>query len=36
VFVEAGAVIAMIPRVVRCLGLPRFYIRCLMTGVVKG
>ena len=35
-YLEAGAVIAMIPCVVLYLGLQRFYIRGLMAGVVKG
>jgi multiple sugar transport system permease protein len=35
-YLEAGAVISMIPCVVLYLGLQRFYIRCLMAGVVKG
>jgi multiple sugar transport system permease protein len=35
-FLEAGAVIAMVPCVVLYVGLQRFYIRGLMQGVVKG
>jgi len=35
-YLEAGAVIAMIPCVVLYLGLQRFYIRGLVAGVVKG
>jgi multiple sugar transport system permease protein len=35
-FLEAGAVIAMVPCVVLFVGLQRFYIRGLMQGVVKG
>jgi multiple sugar transport system permease protein len=35
-YLEAGAVIAMVPCVVLYLGLQRFYIRGLMAGVVKG
>ena len=35
-YLEAGAVIAMIPCVILYLGLQRFYIRGLMAGVVKG
>jgi multiple sugar transport system permease protein len=35
-FLEAGAVIAMVPCVVLYVGLQRFYIRGLMSGVVKG
>jgi len=35
-YLEAGAVIAMIPCVLLYIGLQRFYIRGLMSGVVKG
>jgi multiple sugar transport system permease protein len=35
-YLEAGAVIAMIPCVVLYLGLQRFYIRGLVAGVIKG
>jgi multiple sugar transport system permease protein len=35
-FLEAGAVIAMIPCVLLYIGLQRFYIRGLVSGVVKG
>jgi multiple sugar transport system permease protein len=35
-YLEAGAVIAMVPCVVLYLGLQRFYIRGLVAGVVKG
>ena len=35
-YLEAGAVIAMIPCVVLYIGLQRFYIRGLVAGVVKG
>jgi ABC-type glycerol-3-phosphate transport system permease component len=35
-YLEAGAVIAMVPRVLLYVGLQRFYIRGLMSGVVKG
>jgi len=35
-YLEAGAVIAMVPCVLLYLGLQRFYIRGLMSGVVKG
>jgi len=35
-YLEAGAVIAMIPCVLLYIGLQRFYIRGLMAGVVKG
>jgi len=35
-FLEAGAVIAMVPCVLLYIGLQRFYIRGLMSGVVKG
>jgi len=35
-YLEAGAVIAMIPCVLLYLGLQRFYVRGLMSGVVKG
>jgi multiple sugar transport system permease protein len=35
-YLEAGAVIAMIPCVLLYLGLQRFYIRGLLSGVVKG
>ncbi len=35
-FLEAGAVIAMVPCVVLYIALQRFYLRGLMSGVVKG
>lgn len=35
-YLEAGAVIAMVPCVLLYIGLQRFYIRGLMSGVVKG
>lgn len=35
-YLEAGAVIAMIPCVLLYIGLQRYYIRGLMAGVVKG
>jgi multiple sugar transport system permease protein len=35
-YLEAGAVIAMVPCVLLYIGLQRFYIRGLMAGVVKG
>jgi len=35
-YLEAGAVLAMIPCVVLYIGLQRFYIRGLVAGVVKG
>jgi multiple sugar transport system permease protein len=35
-YLEAGAVVAMIPCVLLYIGLQRFYIRGLMSGVVKG
>ncbi len=35
-YLEAGAVIAMVPCVLLYVGLQRFYIRGLMSGVVKG
>jgi multiple sugar transport system permease protein len=35
-FLEAGAVIAMVPCVLLYIGLQRFYIRGLTSGVVKG
>ena len=35
-YLEAGAVIAMIPCVLLYIGLQRFYIRGLLSGVVKG
>ena len=35
-YLEAGAVIAMIPCVLLYVGLQRFYIRGLVSGVVKG
>jgi multiple sugar transport system permease protein len=35
-YLEAGAVIAMIPCVLLYLGLQRFYVRGLMSGVIKG
>jgi multiple sugar transport system permease protein len=35
-YLEAGAVIAMVPCVLLYLGLQRFYIRGLTSGVVKG
>ncbi len=35
-FLEAGAVIAMVPCLVLYVGLQRFYIRGLTSGVVKG
>jgi multiple sugar transport system permease protein len=35
-YLEAGAVIAMLPCVLLYVGLQRFYIRGLMSGVVKG
>ena len=35
-FLEAGAVIAMVPCVVLDIALQRFYLRGLMSGVVKG
>lgn len=35
-FLEAGAVIAMVPCVVLYVALQRFYLRGLMSGVVKG
>jgi multiple sugar transport system permease protein len=35
-FLEAGAVIAMVPCVLLYVGLQRFYIRGLTSGVVKG
>jgi multiple sugar transport system permease protein len=35
-FLEAGAVIAMVPCVLLYVGLQRFYIRGLVAGVVKG
>jgi len=35
-FLEAGAVIAMIPCVVLYIALQRYYIRGLTSGVVKG
>jgi len=35
-YLEAGAVIAMIPCVLLYIGLQRFYIRGLTSGVVKG
>ena len=33
---EAGSVIAMVPCVLLYVGLQRFYIRGLVSGVVKG
>jgi multiple sugar transport system permease protein len=35
-YLEAGAVIAMVPCVLLYIGLQRFYIRGLVSGVVKG
>jgi multiple sugar transport system permease protein len=35
-YLEAGAVIAMVPCILLYIGLQRFYIRGLMSGVVKG
>jgi multiple sugar transport system permease protein len=35
-YLEAGAVIAMVPCVLLYIGLQRFYIRGLTSGVVKG
>lgn len=35
-YLEAGAVIAMVPCVLLCIGLQRFCIRGLTSGVVKG
>jgi multiple sugar transport system permease protein len=35
-YLEADAVIAMIPCVLLYIGLQRYYIRSLMVGVVKG
>jgi len=35
-YLEAGAVIAMIPCVLLYLGLQRYYVRGLMSGVIKG
>ena len=35
-FLEAGTVIAMIPCVLLFVGLQRFYIRGVVSGVVKG
>ena len=35
-YLEAGAVIAMVPCVLLYVGLQRFYIRGLVSGVVKG
>ena len=35
-YLEAGAVIAMVPCVLLYIALQRFYIRGLMSGVVKG
>ncbi|HTU74555.1 MAG TPA: carbohydrate ABC transporter permease [Trebonia sp.] len=35
-YLEAGAVIAMVPCVLLYLGLQRFYVRGLMSGVIKG
>ena len=35
-YLEAGAVIAMIPCVVLYIALQRYYIRGLTSGVVKG
>ncbi len=35
-YLEAGAVVAMIPCILLYVGLQRFYIRGLMSGVVKG
>jgi multiple sugar transport system permease protein len=35
-YLEAGAVIAMIPCILLYIGLQRFYIRGLVSGVVKG
>jgi multiple sugar transport system permease protein len=35
-YLEAGAVIAMIPCVLLYVGLQRFYIRGLVSGVAKG
>jgi multiple sugar transport system permease protein len=35
-YVEAGAVIAMVPCVLLYIGLQRCYIRDLTSGVVKG
>jgi multiple sugar transport system permease protein len=35
-YLEAGAVIAMIPCVVLYVALQRYYIRGLTSGVVKG
>ena len=35
-YLEAGAVIAMVPCVLLYIALQRFYIRGLVSGVVKG
>ena len=35
-YLEAGAVIAMVPCVLLYIGLQRYYIRGLTSGVVKG
>jgi multiple sugar transport system permease protein len=35
-YLEAGAVIAMVPCVLLYIALQRYYIRGLMSGVVKG
>lgn len=35
-YLETGAVMAMVPRVVLYIGLRRYYIRGLARGVVKG
>lgn len=35
-YLEAGAVIAMVPCALLQVGLQRFYIRGLTSGVVKG